>query len=249
MNAIAEWFNGSKDYYTGVAIYATLDNKKVRTLKRLNRGKNNQNMSTLVSELRKHNREPKLPPPPKNVIPKPLHPNQEEISTEHLQNQIAKQSADIEFSGIRIGSLPEELRPRFVRAKTIFFTMIELKFALNAIPDKDHEAALNIIVQIMDLDDERDLIWEELNHWTKHRTLLPPPKDDLEGLTPIQLLQKKNNLKSNISKLTSRIDAKYEKLSSLKDGHDKLLLESGIRKSEELLHQHKINFKRINDMI
>lgn len=249
MDAITAWFNSSKDYHEGVALYAAMPTKKGHVLKRLNRGKNNHNMSLLVSLLRKGKNAPPPEEEPLVVIEKPKNPTQPQISQEHERSQLAHESARREFTGVRLGDLPSELRQRYAEAHRIFYAMIELKFALNDLPKNADKEALNIIKQVMELDEKRDLIWKELNHWKKHRTLLPVPEDPFTKMTPVQIVQAKLNLKSNISKLKKRIDAKYVQLETTTDGHDKLMIESSIRKSEETLHGHEINFNRINELI
>ncbi|HEA19960.1 hypothetical protein LCGC14_1481680 [marine sediment metagenome] len=250
MDAIKAWFSGSKDYYQGVAIYASLPVKKTRILKNLNRGKNNRNMSTLVSELRKYGSMPK--PVKKSepvIVVKEAHPDQKEINTEHVRTQLATESQKQEFTGIRLGDLPAELRPRFLRAQKIFYDMIELKFALNDLPDNASDKALPIMINIFQLDEERDTIWEELHHWKKHRTLLTVPEDDFSKLDPKSLWRKKRNLEANITKISKRVDQRYSDLETETNKHDRLLIESSIRKSENTLHQHKVNLEKIKKLI
>tara|TARA_R110002167_G_scaffold364968_1_gene588350 strand:+ start:6499 stop:7260 length:762 start_codon:yes stop_codon:yes gene_type:complete len=253
MSLIADWFNGSKDYYEGVAIYATLPTKKLRILKKLNRGKNNHNMSTLVEQLRQYKNAPQKPQPPKKtpVIVENYTevPDQEKINITHQRKKLAAESNKREFGGVLIGDLPTELRPRFFHAQKVFYEMIELKFALNDLPPEAEESALNILIQIMKLDEERDLIWKELHHWKKHRTLLSVPEDDFSKLTPTQLIQKYNNLKSNISKINQRVNKMYESLVKETNRHNKLLIEAKITRSEDRLHTHKLNMKKIKELI
>lgn len=250
MDSITAWFSGSKDYYEGVALYASLPIKKTRILKNLNRGKNNRNMSMLVSELRKYNAKPKKVTKPVQVIVEvPRHPDQDQINQEHRRTHLATESQKHEFGGIRLGDLPAELRPRFLRAQSVFYQMIELKFVLNDLPDKDADSALSIMLQIVQLDEERDTIWEELHHWKKHRTMLTVPEDDFSNLDPKALWRKKRNLEANITKISKRVDQRYSDLEAETNKHDQLLIESSIRKSENTLHQHKVNLEKIKKLI
>ncbi len=249
MEAIKNWFENSKDYYEGVTIYASLPNRKHRLLKRLNRGKSNQNMAALVAELRKYKAKPLIKKTVTPTIHLPVYPTQEQVTIEMEQKKIASESAKAAFGGIRMGDLPPELRIRFIKAQKVFHEMIELKFVLNDLPDSASESALKIQLQILELDEERDLIWKELHHWKKHRTLLDVPKDDFSDLTPVQLLRKKNNLKSSISKISKRVDEKYIALDAERDKHKQLLLEGAIRKSENLLHSHQLNLNKIDALL
>ncbi|MGB5818828.1 MAG: hypothetical protein WBG90_05035, partial [Saonia sp.] len=173
MDSIDNWFKGTTDYHVGVAIYASLPVKNPRTLKRLNRGKTNANMATLVAELRRFRsvRKPqKKKTVPSIAAPVPKVPEQQAISTEMQRKQLAHESGKREFGCVLLGDLPERLRPRLILAQKTFYQMIELKFALNDLPAAAEKESLAIQVQISKLDEERDLIWKELRHWKRHRT-------------------------------------------------------------------------------
>lgn len=251
MDRITQWFNSGTEYHEGVAIYAALPDKSIRILKQLNRGKNNQNMATLVSLLRKHKNAPVKEEPKKPVLPTPAPkaPTQEVINVEQERSQLAKESTTREFSTIRLGDLPAELRPRFLRARQVFYDMIELKFALNDLPPDADKSALSIQLQILDLDEERDLIWKELHHWHNHRSILKVPTDDFAGLTNPQLYQKKRNLTSSVSKIEKRLEEKYALLDKETNKHQQLLIENQIKRSEQTLHTHQLNIKKIDELL
>lgn len=250
MDAISNWFNNSKDYHTGVALYAALPSKKLQILKRLNKGKNNQNMATLVSELRKFKNAPIIKKETKIVVPKIVKPTtQDTINIEVQRKQQGNVSVQREFNNLRIGDLPPELRPKFLKAQQVFYSMIELKFALNDLPPEATESALNIILQIEALDEERDIIWRELNHWKAHKTLLEVPVTDFSNLTPLQLDQKRRNLRSSITKIKKRVDAWYNDLAEETDTHQQKLIENQINKSEKLLFKHDMNINKINKLL
>lgn len=208
-------------------------------------------MATLVSLLRKYKNAPVKEETKKPELPSPAPtaPTQEVINKEHERAQIAQESTTREFSGIRLGDLPPELRPRFLRARQVFYDMIELKFALNDLPPEAEQSALSIQLQILDLDEERDLIWKELHHWKNHRSILKAPTDDFAGLTNPQLYQKKRNLTSSISKIEKRLDEKYALLDKETNKHQQLLIENQIKRSEQTLHTHQLNIKKIDELL
>jgi len=250
MDAITNWFKNSKEYYQGVAIYASLPTKKIRTLKLLNKGKSRKNMALLASELRKYKNAPVKKEVPKLIIEVPkVTPTQETINVEVQRRQTLNESSKREFGGIMIGDLPAELRPRYSRARTVFEEMIELKFALNDLSAKAEESALKIIMKIEQLDEERDLIWKELHHWKNHKTLLPNKTDDFTGLTERELDLKARNLKSNRTKMTKRIDEWYNLLDAETNKHKQHLLENKINKAEKAIHQFNINLTKIEKLI
>lgn len=250
MEAISNWFNNSKDYHTGVALYATLPIKKNHTLKRLNKGKTPQNMATLVSELRRFKNAPVVKPTPEPTPPAVTKPTtQNDINIEVARRQHLKLSTEREFKNLRIGDLPPELRPKFLKAQQVFYSMIELKFALNDLPPEATDSALNIILQIEALDEERDIIWSFLNHWKAHKTLLEVPVTDFSNLNPLELDQKRRNLRSSITKIKKRVDSWYNDLAEEKDPHQQKLIENKINKSEKLLFTHEMNINKLNKLL
>ncbi|WP_421801771.1 hypothetical protein [Flagellimonas sp.] len=251
MEAIEEWFNGSLDYQQGVIIYASLPTCNHRTLRQLQKGRNSRNMSVLVSNLRKakSSRPKKSKPIPKKIEKLVPPVKTEDVSREINRKVIAQKSAEKEYDGIRMGDLPHELRPKFSRARTLFYEMIELKFFLNDMEASDRENALQVILEIEKRDEERDLLWEALNHWKKFKKLLPEPKDELDGLDPGKLYVKKRNLTSSITKISKRIQEKEKALGKETDGHKRLLLKSSINKSCETIHKHRVLINKINQRL
>lgn len=252
MKLISNWFTNSKDYYEGVAIYATLPIKKTRTLRTLNKGKSKRNMSLLVAELRKYkNGTTKAPPKPTTsnapIVKKPI--TQETINVETHRTVIKQESLQKEFSMVRIGDLPAELRIRYSRARNIFFEMIELKFALNDLPAKAEDSALKIMLQIEDLDEERDLIWKELHHWNQFKTILPSTVPDYTKMDRYELDKIRRNLESSKSKQQKRVDQWYSDLENEPDKHQQHLIENKINKGEKEIHQKNINIKTIKNLL
>lgn len=249
MEAIEQWFNGESEYYQGVAIYASLPIKKLRTLKTLNKGKSRRNMSVLVSELRKYKNTYKPAISKPIVIAKPKAPTQTIINLEAERQQQTTKMVEREFKSIMLGDLPAKLRPRYSKARNIFTEMIELKFVLNDLPAKSEASALKIQLRIDELDQERDLIWKELRHWEQFKTLLPTETNDYSGLDRYELDKKKRNIASNITKMQKRVDAWYNDLDKETNKHQQHLIENKINKAERTLHQHKINVKKIESLL
>lgn len=259
MQQIDNWFSNSKDYHEGVAIYASLPIKHPRLLQQLNQGKTNTNMATLVSELRKYNNTTLLRDTKQSVQPKkvnlkvdllPKTTTQTTINIDAERKQQTNASITREFAGIKMGDLPPELRPKFLRAQSVFYQMIELKFALNDLLPEAQESALSIILQIEGLDEERDIIWAELHHWKAHKTLLvTTAPSDYSTKTPLQLDQQKRNLRSSITKISKRIDGWYLELANETKPHNQRLIENKINKSEKLLFKHEQHINTINKML
>jgi len=251
MNKIEEWFSGNLDYYQGVIIYSGLPEHSSRTLRQLQKGKSQRNMSQLISELRKAKNSNIGTLPVKKTIPPTVSrvKEPEDMSMEIQRKVISQESAKKEFDGLRMGDLPQELRPKFSRARALFHEMIELKFMLNDLDDDLRDEALGLMLQIEDRDQERDLLWEELNHWKKFKKLLPQPNDVLDGQTPHQLYLKKRSATSSITKISNRIQEKVIALEKETNGHKRLILKSAINRSWETIHKHRVLINRINKLL
>lgn len=249
LNSIEQWFESGVPFEEGVALYLSLPNTKPHVVRSLNRGKNSYNKALLIKELRQIKA---TPPEPKKKKQTPK-PNQkvtdQTIAAEHLHNQQKQQSANKLFGQIKYAELPSELKLRFREAKDIFYNLCDLKIALNSVAPENRGEALAIQLQIEELDDQRTLIWKELEHWQKHKTLLPTETDDFSGLNSDELRTKKARIASSMSKMQKRVDGWYDDLASETDSHQQRLIENKINKAEKDLHQKDLNTKKIDELL
>ena len=249
MKAVIEWFNGNKDYNTGVAIYAKSTTVNIRILSNLKRGYNRRNFALLVAELRKLKKQKTVPTQPKQIVKKTQQVTQDVISTEATNKQLKNESVKQEFSKVMIGELPASLRLRYSKAYHLFIQMIELKFALNDLPPQAENDALKIIIEIDQLDDERDLIWQEIRHWKKFKTLLPSTTTDYSELSQLERYKKFKNLKSSITKIEKRVDLLYDELANATKKSLQFKIETKINNSEKRIHQHRINVAKLKELL
>jgi len=237
MVTIQDWFN-KMDYQEGVLLYASHPLKNRRYLDKLQRGKNQRNMGLLISELRRLKKVNVSTPVKQSPKPKTTQSTKKQSTKVNTPFKAQEQKKEIstrsklEFGGIMAGDLPPNLRPRFFKAKDIFHQLIELKFALNDLPDNAQESALAIQNQIFALDEERDLIWAELHHYKNHGTLLLTDTIDFSGLSSKEL-----------------VDGWYEELIGAKEINRKAMLEGKINNSEKKLHLKRTQIKKIKDLL
>ncbi|EKF56226.1 hypothetical protein I215_01848 [Galbibacter marinus] len=252
MESIEKWFE-TLDYNNGVIIYKSLPSAKVRIIQKLERGKSNHNMAQLIKELRlyKSSIQNRSPKPSISTKPKaiPKLTTDKEISIFHKKKALKEASQESIFGSVQYGSLPPELRIRYKDAAQLFYQMCDLKFALNDLDAGSQDHSLSIQLQIEDLDTKREHIWKELHHWQNHKTFLPSSSEVFDDLTPGELFKKRNNLRSQVTKLKKRIDAYYIKVSTETDKHKIRLVERQINRSEKKLHQHTLNIDKINDLL
>lgn len=254
MEQITQWFNDGCPFDEGVVLYKSLPKPNISVLRKLKRGKNSYNKSLLIKELRLVKNKPTVVAKP--ATPKPQHkpiPKVEAtdaiIAKEHQEQQTKVNALKVEYGSIKYAHLPAELKPRYRELGDIFYQMCDLKFILNEIPPKAEKEALAIILQIEELDDQRTMIWREIDHWNAHKSILPTEADDYKGLNSDELRTAKARLKSNITKLEQRIEAKYATLFETVNLKPKIKLEESIRRSEATLHKHRLNVLKINELL
>lgn len=248
---IEEWFK-TQSYNEGVALYASAPSSKNRIVQLLQRGKNDRNMSTLIRELRLLKNQRPTPPLPK-LRPAPPKPaiivenvGQEEAERSHLKELGSKSY----FQKIRYGELPPELKLRFRKLKDLFYDMCDLKFQFNDIPDEAEDASLSLMIQIDALDEQKDTIWKELDHWQTYKTMLPVKvSEEYSKLDPLELDRKRRNLNSQIAKKNKRINKWQVDAASTDDKLNQRKILQQINRTLKTVHQDEINLRRIQELL
>jgi hypothetical protein len=256
MEAITKWFEDGCDFKEGVALYKNLPETKNKVLRALSRGKSSYTKSLLIKELRKA----KASPTPistkkttfKEVVQqaKAKEPRTDQaVITKHRQTVTKTESLKKEYGGVKYAELPQKLRLRYRELGKLFYELCDLKFVLNDIPAKEEKQALQVQLQIEELDDQRMMIWREIDHWKKHRTVLPSEADQYNGLNSDELRTAKARLASNITRLEKRVEERYQKLFDLKDKADIRNTERAIARSEAKIHKYQLNILKINELL
>lgn len=246
---IQDWFK-NKNYEEGIRIYETSAKVKTRTLATLRRGKSMRNMALLISELRKIKNQKLKPEPSPVVHAKPPPKKEPETQTKLERNQIKEESSKAYFQKIRYGELPPELKLRFRKLKDLFYDMCDLKFLANDLPDEAEEEALELQLQIEILDERKDGIWKELEHWQNFKTILPTKTDDdFSKLTPQELFLKKASLTSSIHKMKKRIDKWKTNLEQEEDKLTARKIAQQINSTEKKLQKNELNLVKVEDLL
>lgn len=251
MKEVTDWFI-SKDYESGVQLYASLPGSNHRLIASLKRGgKNDRNIALLCKELRPYYSE-ELPVQVKAKIetkPTPIS-KPVEVQKEQERKQIAEVSANNFLQKIRYNDLPPELRLRYRKIKDLFYDMCDIKFLLNDLPKKSEVQALKMQLSIEALDEEKQLIWKELDHWQDHKALLPTKQDtDFSKMTFKELFLMKGKITDSVYKISKRLETAKAKLEDEKDKREKRKIEQQINTSSKRLHQHQINLKEIEKLL
>ncbi|SDS12525.1 hypothetical protein SAMN04487764_1511 [Gillisia sp. Hel1_33_143] len=253
MEEINEWLQDkNKKYEKGLQLYSGSSVMKNRILQNLNRGYSQKNLSTLIYELRQLKNITKAKPVQEKKIPVPV-----KIITPPVSVQIKAERADLihrsvqeQVKKIRLGDLPKELRPRYRRMSDIWYQMCELKFVFNDLPPRKEKEALEIILQIEALDHEKSMIWKEIDHWTKYKTLLPlKTAEDFSKLTAQQLYLKKVNLGNYIHKKQKRIENWKEEMIKETRKPERIKIQEQINRTLKSIHEHELNIQKIEDRL
>ena len=249
---ISEWLQSKpKDYKTGVDLYAASSAMQSRTLANLKRGQNPRNMAVLIKELRQLSKSRAYQKPkPKPVVKIEVVADPKPVQVEMERKNQIEQSANAYFQKIKYNELPAVLKVRYRQLKDLFYDMSDLKFVLNDLPAKEVNKALKIILKIEALDEQREMIWRELDHWQDHKTLLPTKtENDFTGLSQQDLFLKKANLVNYINKKSSRIKKWESELQKKSNKDERLKIGQQINRTQKAVHLHKLDLQKIEGML
>lgn len=254
VDEIQHWFDNGASFEEGIILYKQLPDQKSNILRSLARGKNSYNKSLLIKELRAFKTAP-VKPQAKAVnkstaTTKPAQPVTDAvIDKEHKQQQYKIASEKRQANRIKYAELPPELKMRYREVRELFYQLCDLHFLLTDVPKESTKEALSIQLRMDELDEQRSVIWAELEHWDKHKTMLPKEADDFSNMDAKELIKNKQNLNSQITKMQQRIDEKYEQLAETDDTTLAIKIETSINRSEKKLHKHKLNLAKIKELL
>ena len=150
-----------------------------------------------------------------------------------------------------ISDYPQTLHPVYLAKKNHWLKACSLKLSLNALPADQESQARTLQQQLWHLFEEMDACDSILDHWSKYKRILsssaPTQEEELDKLSPTQLVQRLHTLRSNIvSREKSLIKWRLQAAES--EGENFTLAEKIFRKTEEL-EQLKLLVKTIEKKI
>jgi hypothetical protein len=242
---IDEWFK-DKDYFTGVALYASLPKSSKNILSRLQRGNNPKNRATLKYELTKYRKSSIniiVQSPVQTIIQKEVLPPVTSIKEQQIQNAVISSNKRVTMS-----MLPDPyLREKYVQKNNAFYQYCELKYKLNDLPAEKESEALDLILEIMKLNTFIDQVWKEIDYFLEHKKLLPSPNDYTslsykEQIKKLQLLyQRRSKRKGTIGKWQVQLDECKDKIKASK-------LKGKISQKTEELNQIEIDIQTLKKL-
>ncbi|MCO6501351.1 MAG: hypothetical protein J5I47_13380 [Vicingus serpentipes] len=209
MKAIEElqqWFESGKDYETGVFLYHQLGYSLV--LKKLfAKGPNNYTRPKLESELKKilaKNSEKKVVKPKikKVVVQTKQSENRNNLSKKQ-NNDPVQRFSEPQVQGYVYEDLPDQLKYETQYRIRLFKEANAHHYRLDSLEDPIQiKASCKIILENFDKIQE---LWERLDYYLKYKIVLPETEKktnvkDISKLDPFELIKKRNNLRSNLTK-------------------------------------------------
>lgn len=147
-----------------------------------------------------------------------------------------------------ISDFPPELHGIYLERKHVFLQACSLKMQLNAVPMEDENQALSLQQQIVQLFERLDDCTTILDHWTNQKRILKPQTEDFSTLSAMELIKKRNALRSNLvsrEKSLAKWKSEAEKLSD----KTPLRLKSKILRKTEEIEQIKLTIKELDKLI
>ena len=150
-----------------------------------------------------------------------------------------------------ISDYPQSLHPVYLAKKNHWLQACSLKLQLNALPAHQESQARALQQQLWQLFEEMDACDTVLDHWSKYKRILssanPTQEEELDKLSPTQLVQRLHTLRSNIVSREKSLK-KWRLQAAESEGENFTLAEKIFRKTEEL-EQLKLLVKTIEKKI
>lgn len=134
-----------------------------------------------------------------------------------------------------ISQYPTELHATYKKRYEVWLEACSLKVSLNEVSDDDIDAALVIQDKIMQSFSDFDKCQEALDYFNEHKRVLATKSEkDYTELSPVEMLQQRNLLRSCISKRKATLKKKIDELPDPIDDRFKMKQNAVNRKKEEL---------------
>lgn len=230
METIQKWLQDPKDYFAGIALYATIPGCKTVLLANLKKRETAAMREKLKHELKQYVLQnskteskavapiPKAPAVAKvvpSVKPAPTKKNPKETVLYH--------------------QLPAELRPALLEAHNLFNEMCLLKAALNDLLPEQESEALELQLQIHALRKKNELCWSRIDLWKTHKRLPAVTISKNEALNSDRRVKKQQNLFSSRSRLEKRYHLNLQRLQQVTSVKERTKLEKAIAKQAQNL--------------
>ena len=150
-----------------------------------------------------------------------------------------------------IADYPVALHGVYRAKREAWLRACSLKLSLNQVPMEEEDKARELQRQLWQLFDAMDNYDVVLQYWRDHKKILEPQKEDYSRLTPVELVQRRNTLRSNIVSREKSL-AKWEAQAKSGEGmtvRSLWVLQEKIARKREEVEQMKLQVKEIEGLI
>lgn len=161
---------------------------------------------------------------------------------------VIKPTSELKSIGL-ISEYPVELHTTYFERKDAWIKACSLKIQLNDVAIENEAEALKLQIEIHKCVDVVDSTTKELLYYKTYKRVLPKEvTSDFSKLTDAELLQKRNNIRSNISNRKKTIEKIKEELNTA-DEKAKFKLKDKLSKKIEQLEEFQLQINKINDLL
>lgn len=150
-----------------------------------------------------------------------------------------------------IADYPVALHGVYRAKREAWLRACSLKLTLNAIPMEEEDKARELQRQLWQLFSAMDNYDVVLQYWRNHKKILEPQKEDYSRLTPVELVQRRNTLRSNIVSREKSL-AKWEEQVKSEEGmttRSLWVLNEKIARKREEVAQMKLQVKEVEKLL
>lgn len=150
-----------------------------------------------------------------------------------------------------IADYPVALHGVYRAKREAWLHACSLKLTLNAVPMEEEDKARELQRQLWQLFSAMDNYDVVLQYWRNHKKILEPQKEDYSRLTPVELVQRRNTLRSNIVSREKSL-AKWEEQAKSGEGmttRSLWVLNEKIARKREEVEQMKLQVKEIEKLL
>lgn len=157
-----------------------------------------------------------------------------------------------------IADYPVALHGVYRAKREAWLRACSLKLTLNAIPMEEEDKARELQRQLWQLFSAMDNYDVVLQYWRDHKKILEPQKEDYSRLTPVELVQRRNTLRSNIVSREKSL-AKWEEQVKREElrvkseggmsGRSLWVLNEKIARKREEVEQMKLQVKEVEKLV
>jgi len=150
-----------------------------------------------------------------------------------------------------IADYPVALHGVYRAKREAWLRACSLKLTLNAVPMEEEDKARELQRQLWQLFSAMDNYDVVLQYWRDHKKILEPQKEDYSRLTPVELVQRRNTLRSNIVSREKSL-AKWEAQARSEEGmsgRSLWVLQEKIARKREEVAQMKLQVKEVEKLL